>query len=138
MDDSDDMLNPQATYVYYDGWCRACIKSADLFVKLDKSRGILECVDIRNENDPRIKLLDIDHSALTTSLHTRTPDGNVFSAPEAIRRAFSAVGKQRSASWTGLPIIRPIVDYCYGIFARNRLRWFATHECKDGACMTKH
>ncbi len=126
------------TYVYYDGWCNACIKSANLFTKLDKQRGLLECVDIRQPDDHRLKLVDLDAQTLATSLHTRTPDGTVHAGPEAIRQAFTIMGRKHSASWTALPIIRPIVDFCYRIFARNRLKWFATHQCKDGTCKIDH
>ncbi len=126
------------TYVYYDGWCSACIKTANLFTKLDKQRGLLECVNIREQDDQRLKLVDLDAQTLTTSLHTRLPDGTVHAGPEAIRQAFEALGRKRSASWTALPIIRPIVDFCYRVFARNRLKWFATHQCKDGSCKVNH
>lgn len=122
------------TLVYYDGWCNACIKSANLFAKLDKNRGILECVNFRNSDDPRLKIINLDQSHLAASLHTRTPDGSIHSGPEAIRQAFTVLGRRHSASWTALPIIKPIVDCCYRIFARNRLRWFANHNCKDSTC----
>ena len=122
------------TYVYYDGWCSACIKTAKLFTKIDKRRGLLECVDIRNPDDERLSLINLDPEILTTSLHTRLPDGTVHAGPEAIRQAFAALGRKRSVSWTALPIIRPIVDFCYRVFARNRLKWFATHQCTEGSC----
>jgi predicted DCC family thiol-disulfide oxidoreductase YuxK len=126
------------TYVYYDGWCSACIKSVNLFTKLDKDRGRLQCVDIRNYDDERLTLINLDPETLTTSLHTRLPDGTVHAGPEAIRHAFDALGHKHSASWTALPIIRPIVDFCYRIFARNRLKWFATHQCKEETCGIDH
>ncbi|MGJ8637375.1 MAG: thiol-disulfide oxidoreductase DCC family protein [Phycisphaerales bacterium] len=124
----------QPTLVYYDGWCSACIKSASLFTKLDKNRGHLQCVDFRNSDDPRLELIKLDQAQLATSLHTRTPDGSIHSGPEAIRQAFTVLGRRHSASWTALPIIKPIVDWCYQIFAKNRLRWFGNHKCKDGTC----
>ena len=126
------------TYVYFDGWCNACIKSANLFTKLDKQRGLLECVDIRQPDDHRLKLVNFYAQTPTTSLYTRLPNGTVHAGPEAIRRAFNAVGRRHSASWTALPIIRPIVDFCYRIFAHNRLKWFANHQCKDGTCKIDH
>ncbi|MBO6514764.1 MAG: DUF393 domain-containing protein, partial [Phycisphaerales bacterium] len=52
----------------------------------------------------------------------------------AIRSVFTILGKHRRAAWTGLPIIRPIVNWCYRIFARNRLRWFRNHQCESGSC----
>jgi predicted DCC family thiol-disulfide oxidoreductase YuxK len=122
----------QAT-LYYDGWCDACIKSTNLFTKLDNSRGLIICIDLRSD-DPRVQLAGVDPATLASSLHLRTPDGALFAGPEAIRQAFKILGRPRSASWTALPIIRPMFDYCYKVFARNRLRWFANHHCESGSC----
>ena len=119
------------TYIYYDGWCSACIKSAKLFTRLDKGRGHVACVDFRSD-DPRVDLAGVPTEQLATSIHTRTPDATLHSGPEALRQAFTILGHRSSASWTKLPIIRPIVNFCYDAFARNRLKWFATHQCKEG------
>ena len=115
-----------------------CIKSVDFVRRLDKDQTILECVDFRNEDDPRLNLVDIDRSILTTTVHTRTPDGNIYACPEAILRAVNAIGKRHCASWTALPVIRPLFNYCYWVFARNRLQFFATRACKDGTCNINH
>lgn len=121
------------TLVYYDGWCNACIKSASLFTKLDGNRGLLTCVDFRS-SDPLIKHANADLQTLAASIHTLTPDGTLHAGPEAIRQAFTQLGNKHAAAWTRWPIIKPIVDQCYKIFARNRLRWFANHRCKNGSC----
>ena len=125
------------TYIYYDGWCSACTKSAELFTKLDKDRGLVMCIDFRSDTQ-HMESVEINPAALAASLHTVAPDGTTLSGPEAIRHAFTVLGKKHTASWTALPIIRPIVDACYRIFARNRLRWFANHKCEDGSCKVDH
>jgi len=119
--------------VYYDGWCSVCISSARFIDKLDRGRGIVRCVDFRSD-DPLIELAGVDTSRLAASLHTRLPSGELLSGPEAIRAVYRATGRGWQAAWTRWPIIRPIVDACYRVFARNRLRWFATHRCTDGVC----
>jgi predicted DCC family thiol-disulfide oxidoreductase YuxK len=124
--------HPQ-TIVYYDGWCNACIKSADLFTKLDRNRGLLICVDFRSD-DPLIKHAGANLQTLAASLHTLTPDGTLHAGPAAIRQAFNQLGNNHAAAWTAWPIIKPVFDLGYRIFARNRLRWFANHKCKDGSC----
>lgn len=134
MSDSAVTPIPERTYIYYDGWCSMCIKSVGFIQKYDKDHSILECVDFRKLDDPRLHFVNIDRESLIKTVHTLTPDGNLYAGPEAIRRAFNAVGKRHNASWTALPIIRPIFNFCYRIFARNRLKWFATHQCKDGSC----
>ncbi|MBO6514057.1 MAG: DUF393 domain-containing protein, partial [Phycisphaerales bacterium] len=71
--------------VYYDGWCNACIKAANLFTKLDKDRQLVQCVDFRKTDDPRLDLIDRDQSELASTLHVRSPNGSITSGPEAIR-----------------------------------------------------
>ena len=95
------------------------------------------CVDLRSD-DPRIELAGVSVDQLATSLHTRTSDGVVYAGPEAIRVAMKALGKSRSTAWTRWPIVKPIVDRAYLIFARNRLRWFKKQECTSGACTIDH
>ena len=121
------------TLIYYDGWCSACTKSAALFTKLDNGRDLITCIDLRSD-DPRLQLAGLDPATLATSLHLRTPDGTLHSGPEAIRQAFTILGRPHAASWTALPIIRPIANYGYKVFARNRLRWFANHKCAEDTC----
>ena len=95
------------------------------------------CVDLRSD-DPRIKLTGVEIDQLATSLHTRTPDGSLYAGPEAIRVAMKALGRTRTTAWTRWPIVKPIVDRAYLIFARNRLRWFKKQECTNGACTIDH
>lgn len=123
--------------VYYDGWCSVCIRSAEHFDKLDRGRGIIRCVDLRSD-DPLLELAGVGPSELEKSLHTRLPSGELLSGPEAIHALYKAAGRGWRTGWTRLPIIRTIVDVCYRIFARNRLRWFATHICSDGSCSIEH
>lgn len=119
--------------VYYDGWCSMCTRSAEHFRKLDKGRGIIRCVDLRSD-DPLLELASVDREQLAKSLHTRQPSGELLSGPEAIRAVYQACGKGWRLAWTRLPIIRNIVNACYRVFAKHRLRWFGTQDCDDGSC----
>ncbi|MDF1809353.1 MAG: DUF393 domain-containing protein [Phycisphaerales bacterium] len=129
--DSDHLCDP--TIVYFDGWCTVCIRSAEYFRKIDNNRNLVVCVDLRSD-DERIQLTGMSVEQLATSLHTRTPDGNIYSGPDAIRHAMSAMGKGRQFAWTKWMIIKPIVDSLYLLFARNRLRWFKKNTCESDAC----
>jgi len=119
----------EPTIVYFDGWCTVCIRSAEYFRKLDNNQNLVVCVDLRSD-DERVKLTEMSVEQLATSLHTRTPDGTIYSGPEAIREAMKAMGKGRRLAWTNWFIIKPIVDALYLLFARNRLRWFRKHTCE--------
>ncbi len=123
----------EPTYVLYDGWCSVCVKTASHLTKLDRGRGHVECIDFRVETEHAASS-GIDPEVLATSLHARTPDGGLHSGPGALRVVYETLGKKHRMSWTSLPVIRPVFDACYRVFARNRLRWFSTQECTDGSC----
>ncbi|MBL4591154.1 MAG: DUF393 domain-containing protein [Phycisphaerales bacterium] len=125
------------TIAYYDGWCSVCTKSAAVFEKLDRGRGLVRCVDFRSD-DPLIEFAGIDLQTLAASLHVRTPQGEILSGPDSIRYVYQITGRGWQASWTRLPIIRQITDAGYRVFARNRLRWFGRSVCEDGSCSIKH
>lgn len=127
------MASDEPILVFYDGWCSVCKRTAQQFRKYDRDRGIVRCIDFRS--DPvASEAAGVPIETLSASMHARFPDGELLSGPEAIRRVMHALGRGSLASWTRWPIIRPIVDWCYKLFARNRLRFFSTHTCDDGAC----
>jgi predicted DCC family thiol-disulfide oxidoreductase YuxK len=123
------------TLVYYDGWCSVCCRSADYFTNLDRDRHVLICVDLRSD-DERISLAGVSAEELVSSLHTLTPDGILYRGPEAIRVAMKTLGRNRTTAWTRWPIVKPIVDLAYLLFARNRLRWFKNQSCENDVCKT--
>jgi predicted DCC family thiol-disulfide oxidoreductase YuxK len=68
-------------------------------------------------------------------IHAVAGDGSVVTGVEVFRRAYQAVGYGWMAGWTGWPILRPITDAMYRLFARNRhLLKGKRAMCADGAC----
>lgn len=65
-------------------------------------------------------------------MHAFTGDGRVVRGMEVFRLAYRAVGWGWVWAPTGWPILRPIFDALYRVFARNRLRWFS--RCEGGVC----
>lgn len=128
------MANDQPILIYYDGWCSFCQRGARQFKEYDRGRGIVRCVDFRTDPEAT-ETAGVSIETLSASLHAKFPSGELHSGPEAIRRVLHALGRGSLAAWTRWPIIRPIVDWCYKLFARNRLRFFEIkHDCNDGAC----
>ena len=128
------MHNEEPILVFYDGWCSVCERSADRFIKLDKQRNVIKCIDLRADPDAA-ELAGQSVESLAKSLHARLPSGELLSGPPAIRAVMNALGKGWQSNWTRWPIIKPIADCAYRWFAKNRLRYFAKkHRCNDGAC----
>lgn len=131
------MPSDEPILVFYDGRCSVCVRSANYFRKHDRDRGLVRCIDFRADPEAAA-LADRPIEQLSASLHARLPNGTVQSGPEAIRTIMDALGRGWQARWTRWPIIRPIADRCYNVFARNRLRFFEIkHECDD-SCAVPH
>lgn len=119
--------------VFYDGNCRICVRSAELFKKYDNGRGIVRCIDFHACPDAE-SLSGVSREALGTSLHARMPDSSILRGPEAIRAVLEALDHGWKARWTQWAIIKPIADRCYSLFARHRLRFFKINHACDGSC----
>ena len=102
--------------------------------RLDDGRGRLGRIDIAAE--------DFDASAygrtqqeLMARIHGVLPNGELVEGVEVFRRAYAAVDRGWLLGWTRLPLLRPVADAAYRLFARNRLRLTGRGEvCNDEVC----
>ena len=117
--------------VFYDGDCPLCKREINFLRWLDRRNQILFS-DIA-EPDFSDAGLDRDHDQLMAELHGRLPNGRWITGMEVFRRLYAAVGLGWLFAPTKLPLIRPLFDRLYGIFARNRLK--LTGRC-DSECRT--
>lgn len=106
----------------YDGDCPLCAREVSLLRRLDRGRGRLALEDIAAGSfDPGRYGLDAE--AVMARIHGVRPDGRVVEGMEAFRRAYAAVGLGWLFAPTRWPLLRPLFDAAYRLFARNRLRW---------------
>jgi len=124
--------------VLYDGDCPLCTREIALLRRLDRGRGRIEFEDIaRPEFDAARYGLDQDTAM--ARIHALLPDGRVVEGVEVFRRAYAAVGLGWLVAPTRWPLLRPLADAAYRVFARNRLRWTGRDgECADGRCRAPH
>ncbi len=110
-----------------------CSRESRVMAKLDAGRGRLRITDINST-----EFLNGDHSidpdTAMQSIHGRFPDGRIVEGPAVFRAAYDAVGWGWLWAPTGWPIIRPIVDVLYKLFARWRYRRRTKHGYTHGAC----
>lgn len=127
------MSAPEFT-ILYDGECPLCRREVEMLARLDAGRGRLACVDIASPAfDPGRYGRSLE--TLMARIHGVRPDGTVIEGVEVFRRAYAAVGRGAWLAWTGLPVVRPLVDAAYRAFARNRLRLTGrTHACDADTC----
>ena len=107
--------------ILIDGGCALCAREATLMEKMDRGRGRLRLVDIASPDfDP--SAYGKTYEQVMAHIHGVTDDGTVISGVEVFRRAYAAVGWGWLLSWTAAPVIRPIADWAYQVFARVRLK----------------
>ena len=69
---------------------------------------------------------------LMARIHARLPDGSWIQGVEVFRRLYAEVGFGPLVAVTRWPGVSHLLDLAYGIFARNRVRWFG--RCTAGTC----
>lgn len=127
---------PETTLVFYDGRCSVCTRFAQRAVRKDRGRGLVRTIDFRAEPDEPARF-GIAPEALESSLHAVDTSGAVHAGPDAVRLTMRSLGSRVVPAITELPIAGRVFAWSYGVFARNRLKWFGTEPreaCTDGSC----
>jgi predicted DCC family thiol-disulfide oxidoreductase YuxK len=116
--------------VFYDGACPLCRREIELLRRKDKQQRIL-FTDI---TDPKFDpaSIGVAWATLMARIHGRLPDGTLIEGVEVFRRLYAAVGFGSLVALTRLPVVTELLDWSYGAFAKNRLRF--TGRCADDAC----
>lgn len=123
-----------ALEILIDGLCPLCKREAKFLQWLDKGRGRLVMTDIAAAGfDPAPYGATMDQ--VMGSIHARKADGTIVTGMEVFRLAYARVGWGWFMGWTGWPLVRPLIDAAYRVFARLRLR-LSPHaqDCSDSRC----
>lgn len=104
--------------IFYDGHCPLCRTEMNHLRRYDQHQ-TLQMVDIQSQtfahNYPHL-----DWDALNNRIHVQLDDGTMISGLDATYKVWEAVGK----GWLYAPLrwryIRPVADWLYIRFARNR------------------
>ena len=101
-------------------------------MRLDGGRGRLMIEDITGSGfDPA--RYGVTHDDVMGSIHGVTEEGSLVRGMEVFRRAYRAVGWGWVLAPTGWPLLRPLFDSLYRVFARNRLR-MTGRGCEGARC----
>lgn len=115
--------------VFFDGACPLCRREMHFLSRRDRA-GRIRFTDLAAP--AFVPPPGLDHETLMARIHGRLPDGTLVEGVEVFRRLYAAVGWRTLARVSRWPVIAPLLDVAYGVFARNRLR--LTGRCDDGAC----
>jgi predicted DCC family thiol-disulfide oxidoreductase YuxK len=104
----------------YDASCPVCSLEMD-HLRERNVDGLLRFVDITTDGfDPAVYGTTLD--ALNAEIHAVRPDGSVIRGVQVLRLAYAAAGIGWVLRPTGWPMLRPLFDAGYRLFARHRQR----------------
>ncbi|MCC6740844.1 MAG: DUF393 domain-containing protein [Planctomycetia bacterium] len=118
----------------YDSLCPIC-RTEVRWLQMWNRRGLLTFEDISAPGfDPARYGLTLD--AVMGVMHGVHADGRVVTKVEAFRAAYRAVGLGWLLAPTAWPVLRPVCDWLYEVFARNRLRLgrLLGEKCEGDRC----
>lgn len=105
----------------YDGQCPLCVREVNFLQKQDRDRGLVVFVDIADDDYNPAENGGIDFATAMGRIHAVLPDGSVIKNVEVFRQVYNILGIGWIYAATGWPIIGPLVDLLYGIWADWRL-----------------
>ena len=106
----------------YDGECPLCVREVNFLTKKDAGRGIIDFVDIADENYEPKANAGIDFATAMGRIHGILADGTVIKNVEVFRRVYEELGMGWIYAITKIPILGAIADGLYGIWADWRLK----------------
>lgn len=122
--------------VFYDADCPICQREMALACEQNVS-GSLHTIPIQG-NEAQLVAQGISVDEAMTLLHVVDQEGRVISGMPALRIVYQECGGRPIAQIWNWPLLRPLADWGYPIFARNRYRfprWLLPRpQCEDGVC----
>lgn len=105
----------------YDGQCPLCLREVNFLKRRDAGRGLVTFVDIADDDYSPEAHGGVDFETAMGRIHAVLRDGTVIKNVEVFRRIYEILGMGWIYAATKLPIIGPIVDQLYAIWADWRL-----------------
>jgi predicted DCC family thiol-disulfide oxidoreductase YuxK len=132
----------------YDGQCPLCLREVNFLTRKDSGRGIVAFVDIADLDYNPLEHGGVEFAEAMGRIHAVLPDGTVIRDVEVFRRVYDALGMGWVYAATKWPVIRPVVDKLYQLWANWRLpltgrpnlatllaeRQTRLDHCKAGRC----
>ena len=106
----------------YDGDCPLCVREVNFLQKKDAGRGLVQFVDIADDAYDPAQHGGVDFETAMGRIHAVLADGTVIKNVEVFRRIYSILGIGWIYAPTRWPLIGPLVDKLYDIWADLRLQ----------------
>ncbi|MBX7144509.1 MAG: DUF393 domain-containing protein [Oligoflexia bacterium] len=103
--------------IFFDGACPMCSREIRFLMGRNK-KGTLAFEDTSAPGfQPQAFGISSDPQRV---IHAQLANGTIITGMEVFRRAYKEVGLGFLLAPTGWPIIKPVADICYSVFARYR------------------
>ena len=118
--------NCPALTLLYDGGCPLCLREVELLGRKDRQRHgeclKLAFVDIDQPEYNPDSYAGISYREAMGGIHTIDACGAVLRDVDVFRRAYDLIGMGWLYAPTQWPLLRPLTNHAYGIWADMRLR----------------
>jgi predicted DCC family thiol-disulfide oxidoreductase YuxK len=118
--------------VFFDGGCPLCRREIAFLRKRDRHRR-LRFSDLGAPGFDAEATTGRSAAELMNRIHGRMRSGAIVEGVEVFRNLYAAIGFTRLVAWSRLPVLSRILDWMYGVFARNRL-WLTGRRAALGGC----
>ena len=105
----------------YDGDCPLCLREVNFLRQKDGGRGLVAFTDIAADDYSPEDNGGIDFATAMGRIHAVRSDGTVIKNVEVFRQVYAALGIGWIYAPTAWPVIGPLVDWAYGVWANWRL-----------------
>jgi predicted DCC family thiol-disulfide oxidoreductase YuxK len=105
----------------YDGDCPLCVREVNFLRKQDQGRAWVKFTNIADPNYAPEENGGVNFETAMGRIHAVMADGSVVKNVEVFRRVYDILGIGWVYAPTGWPVVGPIVDWLYGIWAEWRL-----------------
>lgn len=106
----------------YDGECPLCVKEVNFLLKKDAGRGLVNFIDISDDNYRAEENSGIDYETAMGRIHGILPDGKIIKNVAVFREIYEILGMGWVYRITKNHLIERIADLSYGIWADYRLK----------------
>lgn len=106
----------------YDGECPLCVREVNFLRKHDAGRGLVGFIDIMGDRYAPEENGGVTFEAAMGRIHAVRRDGTVIKNVEVFRQVYTVLGLGWVYAPTRWPVLGPLVDWAYGIWADWRLR----------------
>jgi predicted DCC family thiol-disulfide oxidoreductase YuxK len=113
--------DPWKIKLLYDGQCPLCLREVAFLQRRDAGRGLVAFVDIADDAYDPSDNGGVDFVTAMGRIHAVRADGTVIKNVEVFRQIYDILGIGWIYAVTKLPLVGPLVDRLYAIWADWRL-----------------